>query len=83
MHERAALLHSVKGLEIVNERIKDPETGTDDSNIQAALIMCGIEVCTDMLLRFCHVPFYLQRLSIPRLRCYPWRWLRLLFQSPS
>ncbi len=44
MHESTALAHKIKGLKIVNQRIGDPNRGPDDFNIQAALIMCGIEV---------------------------------------
>ena len=44
MHESTALAHKIKGLKIVNERISDPKRGPEDFNIQAALIMSGIEV---------------------------------------
>ena len=44
MHENAALAHKIKGIRIVNERISDPRKGPDDFNIQAALVMSGIEV---------------------------------------
>lgn len=43
MHESTALAHKIKGIKIVNERIGDPKRGPDDFNIQAALIMSGIE----------------------------------------
>jgi hypothetical protein len=43
MHENTALAHKIKGLKIVNERIRDPERASQDFNIQAALIMSGIE----------------------------------------
>lgn len=43
MHENTALSHKIKGLSIVNKRISDPKRGPDDFNIQAALVMSGIE----------------------------------------
>jgi hypothetical protein len=44
MHEDAAFAHKIKGINIVNGRIGDPQRGPENFNIQAALIMMGIEV---------------------------------------
>jgi hypothetical protein len=49
MHENTALAHKIKGINIVNERIGDPQRGPEDFNIQAALIMMGIEVFLSLL----------------------------------
>lgn len=42
-HEIAALSHKVEGMRLVNERITDPANGACNANIQAAIILGGIE----------------------------------------
>ena len=42
--EQKALNHKLKGLEVVNRRLSDPDQRADDFNIQSALIVTGIEV---------------------------------------
>jgi hypothetical protein len=53
-YHRAALLnlpappvsiwHKIKAVQIVNERLSDPETSVVNANIQAAIWMCSMEV---------------------------------------
>ena len=42
-YEIAALSHKVEGIRLVNERISDPIKGASNANMQAAIILGGIE----------------------------------------
>jgi hypothetical protein len=42
-HEIAALSHKIEGVRLVNERIADPTNGACNANMQAAMILGGIE----------------------------------------
>ena len=42
-YEIAALSHKVEGIRLVNERIGDPTKGASNANMQAAIILGGIE----------------------------------------